>query len=873
MIKILYRARLVWVVFLLLTSVTVNAQNEEPIPFKDRLLIDVISDYKKSGFSFFFSSDLVDRSLIFKQEPQPGPALDRLNWAIREFSLRLKPGVKPRQSLLVQSEEKYFWLFGRVLAFNSDYLISNARIEGDHGHVNSNASGEFSILVADSTANLYVQHKEYHPTIISIAALTRENEDLGLGHGLEFSSGFGLGAGSGNHLEISLKSNRLEEMIITASRYSLRDASQISIYDINAEELAAFPVLGQDVLRATSYLPGTSSNGLSAQPHIRGGLSDETLVLFNDIELLEPFHLKDFQSIFSGLNPSLIESVNIYTGGFPARYGNKMSGVIDITPVHDIPDNGGEMHFSFLSTGAALYGDLKDSKGHWIVSGRRGNLDLVVDYVDTVNGDPSYSDAYAQVVFELKSGATLDLGVLAYNDNVTLDALELITGEEGAAPNEQDGEFAHSRYRNAYAWVQLQNEDKQSFSSTTLSYGSIRHRRNGFIREFEEEDDGLNDEKSFRIINLSHKHRQSMFDILNIEYGGKLGYSKSEYSFDSLVERDELAEFLGVTESSEFTIQREFNGFLGGIYGSAQYPISKKISLELGLRWDFQDIDNRQYEDQFSPRFSARYDVNKTSRLRLSLGRFYQPEAINELQVSDGISQFQNSQYTNSVIVGFDQSFFDQRLRLRMETFYKEIKDPKFRFENIFNSLELLPELMDDRILIAPSEARSSGIELTLSYDASESLSSWLSFSRGKSEDKINGQWQARIWEQDKTLVGGVLWKPGAWKISSVVRWHSGWKTSEFPSGIDDLENNSINVNDQDLPEFFSLDLKLSREWVGKHHLASIFFEVSNLTNHKNIGGIEHELEENEDGSYSVISEYEELFPIIPSIGFELKFN
>ncbi len=845
-----------WGFLLFFVAITAFAQVETPITFKDRRLIDVIVDYKQMGFTFIFSSDLVDKSMAFQEEPSQSSPLERFNEAIREFSLSLKPGLKTKQSLLVQSEERYFWASGKILENTSDYPIESVTIKSNETIRNSGSNGEFKILTSLSTSDIYISHADYHSTKIP-------------------SSVFVQGI-----VDIRLEPSRLEEMVITASWYSLRDASQISIYDINAEDLASFPVVGQDVFRAASYLPGMSSNGISAQPHIRGGLNDETLVLFNDIELLEPFHLKDFQSIFSGLNPSLIESVDIYTGGFPARYGDKMSGVIDITPVQNIPSTGSELHMSFLSTGAAVYGELNNSDGHWIVSGRRGNLDAVFNHLDTVNGKPSYSDAYAQIVLPINSTATLDMGILAYNDNVTLNALELITvvpDEEEAESNTpvslQEGEFAQSRYRNTYGWIKLQNEETKFYSSTTLSYGSIRHHRSGFITEFEEELDTLDDERIFTIVNLSHQNKQSLNEFITIEYGGKINFSESEYVFNSVVERDALAEFLGVDSSSEYNIHTEFNGKYGGVYASSQYAITPNLSTEFGLRWDFQDIDKRQYEDQISPRLSARLDVKKYGHLRFSLGRFYQPEAINELQVSDGVTLFQKAQHTDSVILGFDQGFYNNTLNLRLETFYKKINNPKFRYENTFNSLEILPELMDDRILISPSEARSSGIEITTSYEPNESFKSWISYSYSNAEDKINGQWQARIWEQDKTLVAGILWKPGYWTISSAIRWHSGWKTTILPREVDNLEPISIDYNSDELPEFFSLDLRISRDWTWNHHLLSFFLEVNNLSNNKNIGGIEYEFEENEDGTFNTTSEPEELLPIIPSIGFEWKTN
>ena len=99
-------------------------------------------------------------------------------------------------------------------------------------------------------------------------------------------------------LEVALEPvMTLEEMVVVSSRYAVRDTRTRSQF-IDLELLDSLPRLGEDPIRLTNYLPGMATVGVSAKPHIRGGSQDEVLVLFNNLELLEPFHLRDFQSIF-----------------------------------------------------------------------------------------------------------------------------------------------------------------------------------------------------------------------------------------------------------------------------------------------------------------------------------------------------------------------------------------------------------------------------------------------------------------------------------------------------------------------------------------------------------------------------------------------
>ena len=118
------------------------------------------------------------------------------------------------------------------------------------------------------------------------------------------------------------------------------------------------------------------------------------------------------------------------------------------------------------------------------------------------------------------------------------------------------------------------------------------------------------------------------------------------------------------------------SGWSGGVYGSVRGTPLEYLTVEAGLRWDFQDYSERGFEDQVSPRLSVKFDVTEGSEVRLSAGRFYQPQAIHELQVGDGIDRYQGAQYADHYIVGWYQTFGDTGLSLRTEVFQKDFHRP-----------------------------------------------------------------------------------------------------------------------------------------------------------------------------------------------------
>ena len=91
-------------------------------------------------------------------------------------------------------------------------------------------------------------------------------------------------------------------------------------------------MLGADTLRAAHRLPGVANNQYSARPYVRGGATNELAVLLDGVRLVEPYHLRDFQAVFSAIDQRIIDSVAVHAGGFPAAYGDALSGLMVIEP-------------------------------------------------------------------------------------------------------------------------------------------------------------------------------------------------------------------------------------------------------------------------------------------------------------------------------------------------------------------------------------------------------------------------------------------------------------------------------------------------------------------------------------------------------------
>jgi len=181
---------------------------------------------------------------------------------------------------------------------------------------------------------------------------------------------------------------------------------------------------------------------------------------------------------------------------------------------------------------------------------------------------------------------------------------------------------------------------------------------------------------------------------------------------------------------------------------------------------------------------------------------------------------------------------------------------------------------MSDRVAVEPEKARARGIEATLRYNPGNDLNLWLSYTRASAEDRIDGDWRPRSWDQRHSISSGVIWNRGPWSVSGTVLWHSGWQTTLLPTTIAEDEQPDLQRNGDQLPDFVSVDFRVSRTWEWPQQSFTLFLEVTNALNRDNVGAYEYELEEDEViGGFSATAEEETLLPRVPSLGFLWRFN
>ena len=644
----------------------------------------------------------------------------------------------------------------------------------------------------------------------------------------------------------------LETVIVAGSRHQLAPSGATgSATRLMAEEMRVIPALGGDSIRVANRLPGMSSVGVSAKPRIRGGLQNETLILVDGIELIEAFHLADFQSVFSSIDDRTVDSIDVYTGGFPARYGNRMSGVMDVAMLDEAETPGSEVGLSIYTAFANTRGRSADHDTHWLASVRHGNLELLINRINSRTGKPKYYDAFARVGHKFNDHTELLFGAFASRDDVKLS----------------DGdETSKSDIDSRYLWTRLNSRIREGLDNTTLlSYISSTREKNQLSPQTDEDIRGFLDhdqdaEKLGLRTDFSMRWRNQL-----IEFGSQLEYARADYDTRAIVERGALAVLLGRNPIDVFDVHESPDGWTGGVYLSGDFDLTERLSIQPGIRWDFQDYyTNTGSTDHASPRIGVRYEIDETMLVRLDVGRFYQPEGIQAMQTTDGVDVFQPPQRADHFIAGW---YWDPSpdWKLRAEVYRKRYGRTSLRFENIFNPFVILAELEPDRVPIAPQRAEAWGVDLEARHELSASLSGTLRYSYMDADDRINGSWVPRRWSQRHTVNAILAWERESYTLAAALAWHTGWRTSVPPGSIGVGETLPIEslLNNTELREYFSVDLSASKTWTIGGSMLTVFADLTNSLDRNNVAGIDYDLEL-EDGELIFEPDNEVLFPLIP---------
>ncbi|HSC15898.1 MAG TPA: TonB-dependent receptor, partial [Gammaproteobacteria bacterium] len=615
------------------------------------------------------------------------------------------------------------------------------------------------------------------------------------------------------------------EVVVTASRYELvRDAATAPFY-LDQRAIEQQPDFGDDPLRALHRLPGAAT-GVSAKTHLRGAELNETAVVLNGQRLLDPFHIRDYQSMFSAIDARAVDGMQVYTGGFPVRYGDSMGALVLIDALDPHEPRHSELGFSVLNTSVLSAGTIGDGTGNWLVSGRRSNLE---DVVHERLGEPSYYDFFGELGVNFSPRTQVSVNVLTARDDV------LLVTEADPTEHEQ----SRNDTRNNAFWVHWQQQWSNGMtSSTTFSSSAFDSTRQAEANDPETLVATVTDRRDVSIAGVRQDWQLDLGDRHALSFGAEYQRQHADYDYAAAAEYFGFyLTFPGVPPTLRRSAALAASGDFAGVYVADRWQVTGATTAELGLRIDRYRYSGIPDEQHLSPRISVRHELGERTALRWSLGRYFQPQGLHELQVEDGVTDLYPAQRAEHAVIGVEHRL-GERYLLRAEAYRKSLARLRARYENLFDPLAILPELEPDRVRIAPSEASARGVELSVLYaEPDRGLRWWASYVRARATDLVNAETVRRSWDQRHAAQLGIGRDLGTWDLSAALGYHSGWPTTgltleQSPAG----ETTSVIGlrNALELGSFASVDLRASRTLTLRVGSLDVFIEVSNATNRQN---------------------------------------
>ena len=680
-----------------------------------------------------------------------------------------------------------------------------------------------------------------------------------------------LAVAAGQPIEVSILLDPApiteEELVVTPSRVSLLRHEPVALLALSRDEILALPHLGDDFFRALSLLPGVTANDVTAQFHVRGGRRDETQILLDGQELYEAYHLKDFDSALSTVAPATLGSADLTTGGFSAKYGDRMSGVLDMTTTTPTGSPRVRLGVGILSAQAGGAGAFHGGRGSWLAELRRGSTDLVGRLLG--DEDPQYWDAFIKLDYRLGPGNSLRGNVLHFGDELEFE--EVIEDERKRFETE---------YNSSYLWLTHQTIlSADLFFETAASVARIDRDRRG--RELEE--DALFtilDQRDSEVLGLRQSWNHQVTPNQSLQWGWQLREFETVYDYFGTHTFDNpLAQIRhDFEEDPTVLFQGRSKEDHNSAYLADRLRIGDSLTLELGLRYDRH---SQTSESHVSPRLNLAFAFGERSVFRVAWGRFNQSQRPYELLVEDGEQGFHPVERSEHRVIGFERLFEagskGSDLTFRIEVYRREVGNPRPRFENLFEPINEFPEVEPDRVRIAPDRSIAEGVELFLRGSLGRKVGWWVNYAYASSDDEIAGSRIPRIFDQTHSLNLDLDYRVSQhWHLNLAWRYHTGWPTT--PLSLQEIENEEGEaefvpllgrLNSERLSSYHRADLRASRRWRFRSASVDFFVDVQNVYNRKNLAGFDIEIDEEEG---TILATEEEWAGFLPSLGISFEF-
>jgi len=726
------------------------------------------------------------------------------------------------------------------------------------GKVNSgavtNSYGFYSINVPEGTYQISISFVGYK-TIVETIEISKDTK-----------SNFALA-----------EDNQLTEVVISATKRNENVSSpQMGLQKVNVREINNVPVLlgERDVLKTLQLLPGIKSAGEGNSGfYVRGGSTDQNLILLDEAPVYNASHLLGF---FSTFNSDAIKDVSVYKGGMPAQYGGRLASVLDIKMNDgnrkELTTEGG---LGLISSRLKVEGPIVKDKGSFMISGRRTYLDafLALSPDSSVKGNTLFFyDLNAKANYQLDEKNTLFLSGYFGRDKLGI--------------SESFG-FNWGNSTVTLRWNHLYSN--RLFSNTSLIYSNYNYVIQNLM-----EDNDFKVNSSIRDFNLKQDFEYSLSDKHNFKFGinaihhtiapGKLTASESSSVNETTYENRK-----GMELAAYISDEWNFSDRLNVAYGlrlsafSLLGPGSFKTYDSDGNTIATKTYGAAEFVKNYlnlEPRLSASYQITGSSSLKAAYTRNTQNVHLmsNSTSTSPTDLYIMNSnnvkpEIADQIAAGYFRNFNDDKYEFSAEVYYKWMQNQiEYR-----SGTDLRGNSNVEADLLY-GDGRAYGLELFLKKRFGK-FNGWIGYTWSRTERQFDAINNAKWFyaKQDRThdlsLVG--IYKANArWTFSSVFVYNTG-NAVTYPSGKYQINNRTVfyytEKNGYRTPDYHRLDVSATLEGKpGRKLQSSWSFGIYNLYNRHNAFSID--FEDNPDDASKTQVVRTTLFGIIPSVTWNFKF-
>jgi len=620
------------------------------------------------------------------------------------------------------------------------------------------------------------------------------------------------------------------QVVVEDNYFQSNEIHQTSHTHFSSEEIRRAATLGGDISRIINGLPSLSNDNETNNIIARGGSSIENGFYIDNIEIPNINHLPfpgTTGGLFSILNLDFVSDINVSTGGFSAKYGDKLSSILDIKYREGNREEVDmQVDVNLAGVSGQVEGPLTKGNGSYMFFARHSFTDLVLKLSKDETDPITFNELQGKIVYDISPNHQISLLSIFSDDKWTVSKKVSISDYSNWY-----GNFNFTQNLFGINWKYLWG--KKGYSITTASHFYKKNDIPLFT--------SIDDQPFMRINSIDNEYR-----LRNINYFSFSPFAKFEFGVEGKIHSANFNNYfagginpLGVSFPDLIVDRKITTSKIGGFFNYEWIP-STGLKFVPGIRIDYFSFNKKL---NISPRFSFSYQINEKSAFNGSAGLFFQNLPMYFLSNNEKFENLEDP-FSYHMIFGYNYLLFENT-KLNIEFYIKEYQ--QLPVDPDMSSLFLLDEPINNLLylshnnLVMEGVANSLGIEAMIQKKISDKFHCIISgtYFRAKYRD-LEGRWRNRTVDSKVLAAVEGGYKPNEdWELS--LRWNyaGGKPFTKFNLAESTVRKKGIldkdNLMSERYPAYQNMSIRIDRRFYFENSNLILYISVWNLFNKKNI--------------------------------------